>query len=260
MVPLTTLASIRPTSGPESIYRYNRYRAARLFGAVAPGVSAGQGNAVMERLATTSLPSGYGYEWTGTVFQQKRSEGREAIIFGFSSILVLLLLAALYESWSIPFAVILAVPLGIFGALAGLWIGRQPYDVYTQIGIVTLIGLAAKNAILIVEFAKLKREQGRSRPAAALEAASLRLRPILMTSFAFIVGVVPLVVATGAGAGARHSLGLAVFSGMLAATALAVFIVPVLYVVVAGLAERWSRQAERRPVARVPHVETGSEA
>ena len=260
MVPLTTLVSIRPTSGPEVIYRYNRYRTARLFGAVAPGVSAGQGNAVMERLATTTLPSGFGYEWTGTVYQQKRAEGREGMIFGLSSVLVLLLLAALYESWSIPFAVILAVPLGIFGALAGLWLGRHPYDVYTQIGIVTLIGLAAKNAVLIVEFAKLKHEEGRSLSEAALEAASLRLRPILMTSFAFIIGVVPLVVATGAGAGARRSLGLAVFSGMIAATLLAIFIVPVLYVVVAGLGERWSRQPRPRLIAQLPHVEKESEA
>jgi multidrug efflux pump subunit AcrB len=237
MVPLSTLARTEPIVGPEVIYRYNRFRAVKILGSAAPGYSSGQAAAAMEELAK-QLPNGFGYEWTGTVYQQKLSEGKEGYTFGLASVLVFLFLAALYESWSTPFSVILAVPLGIFGALVGIFLRNYAYDVYTQIGIVTLIGLAAKNAILIVEFAKLRQEEGRTIEDAAIEAAHLRLRPILMTSFAFILGVVPLAIATGAGAGARRALGTAVLSGMLAATLLAVFIVPALYVVVNRIAFR----------------------
>jgi multidrug efflux pump len=162
---------------------------------------------------------------------------------------VFLFLAALYESWSIPFAVVLAVPLGLFGALAALLLRSYPYDIYAQIGIVTLIGLAAKNAILIVEFAKLRRDEGKPIVDAALEAARLRLRPILMTSFAFILGVLPLAIAAGAGAASRRALGTTVFGGMLAATLLGIFIVPVLYVLIQRLAERRSLAAGREPAA-----------
>jgi multidrug efflux pump subunit AcrB len=238
MVPLSTLVSVDPMTGPEVVYRYNRYRTSKLIGQNAPGYSSGQAAAAMEQIAKQILPQGYSYEWTGTVFQEKLSEGKEGFIFGFAGVLVFLFLAALYESWSIPFAVILAVPLGLFGALAGNWIRSFPYDIYTQIGIVTLIGLAAKNAILIVEFAKLRRGEGMAIADAAMEAAKLRLRPILMTSFAFLLGVAPLMFATGAGAASRRSLGTAVFSGMVAATILAVFIVPVLYYVIDRFAEK----------------------
>jgi multidrug efflux pump subunit AcrB len=200
----------------------------------------------MEDLAK-QLPNGFGYEWTGTVYQEKLSQGKEGFTFGLAAILVFLFLAALYESWSTPMAVILAVPLGLFGALVGVWVRDYNYDLYTQIGIVTLIGLAAKNAILIVEYAKLRQEEGMTIQQAALEAAHLRLRPILMTSFAFILGVLPLVVATGAGAGARRALGTAVFSGMLAATLLAIFIVPVLYVVVNNLRSHKPIESEDEP-------------
>ncbi|MBV9770064.1 MAG: efflux RND transporter permease subunit, partial [Bryobacterales bacterium] len=243
MVPLGTLAAIKPSTGPEVVFRYNRFRAIQILGSPAPGVSSGQAIDAMEKVSAQTLPPGYGYEWTGTTYQQKLAQGHEAVIFGFASVLVFLCLAALYESWSIPLAVLLSVPLGLFGALLAVFWRNFPYDVYTQIGIVTLIGLAAKNAILIVEFAKDSRQQERmSVREAALHAAKLRLRPILMTSFAFILGVVPLFVATGAGAASRRSLGTAVFGGMLAATLLAIFFVPVQYYVVESLVERRSKR------------------
>ena len=238
MVPLSTLATITPSGGPDVIYRYNRFRAIQLLGTPAPGYSSGQASAAMEEVAAATLPQGFGYEWTGTTYQEKQAQGNEGAIFGFAAVLVFLFLAALYESWSIPFAVLFALPLGMFGALAGVYLRSYPYDIYTQIGIVTLIGLAAKNAILIVEFAKESHEHGKSVRDAAIEAAHLRLRPILMTSFAFILGVLPLVLASGASSGARRSLGTAVFGGMLSATLLAIFIVPVLYVMIESFVER----------------------
>jgi multidrug efflux pump len=243
MVPLGTLATVKPGAGPDVVYRYNRFRAIQLLGGPAPGYSSGQASGAMEQVAISALPPSYGYEWTGTTYQEKQAQGHEGIIFGFAAVLVFLFLAALYESWSIPFAVILALPLGLFGALLAVWLRSYPYDIYTQIGIVTLIGLAAKNAILIVEYARMRRDQGSSIRNAALEAAHLRLRPILMTSFAFILGVVPLAVASGAGAASRRSLGTAVFGGMNAATLLAVFIVPVLYFVVQSAVERRRKPA-----------------
>jgi multidrug efflux pump len=250
MVPLSTLGSITPSGGPDVIYRYNRFRAIQILGSPAPGYSTGQASSAMEEVSA-SLPPGFGYEWTGTTYQEKQAQGNELAIFGFAAVLVFLFLAALYESWSIPFAVILALPLGIFGALLATLLRSYAYDIYTQIGIVTLIGLAAKNAILIVEFAKESHEHGRSVRDAAIEAAHLRLRPILMTSFAFILGVLPLVLATGASSAARRSLGTVVFGGMLTATLLAVFIVPVLYVLIEEFVER------RR---RVPGTELSPEA
>jgi hydrophobe/amphiphile efflux-1 (HAE1) family protein len=255
MIPLSTLVKVSPVSGPEVVYRYNRYRAAQLTGVNAPGYSTGQAAAAMEEVAREVLPQGFGYEWTGTQFQQRRSEGREPLIFGFALVLVLLFLAALYESWSTPFAVVLAVPLGMLGALGAVLLRGYAYDLYTQIGIVTLIGLAAKNAILIVEFAKLRREQGHSIEASAHEAAELRFRPILMTSFAFLLGVLPLAYATGAGSASRRGLGTTVFGGMTTATFLAIFIVPVLYVVFQRFAERRSRQ--RSTAVAVPTPATG---
>ncbi|HWF48185.1 MAG TPA: multidrug efflux RND transporter permease subunit [Bryobacteraceae bacterium] len=245
MIPLGTLVHLKQVSGPEVIYRYNRYRAIEILGQAAPGHSSGEAAAAMEQVAQHNLPKGYGYEWTGTVYQQKLAEGKEVYTFGLAAVLVFLFLAALYESWSIPFAVILAVPLGIFGALLAVFLRHFDYDIYTQIGIVTLIGLAAKNAILIVEFAKDKREsEGMGTVEAAVEAAHLRLRPILMTSFAFILGVFPLVIATGAGAASRQALGTAVFGGMNAATLLAIFVVPVCFVVVSRLTERRRTRVE----------------
>jgi hydrophobe/amphiphile efflux-1 (HAE1) family protein len=256
MVPLGTLASIHASSGPDVIYRYNRYRAIQILGSPATGFSSGQASKTMEAVSASTLSSEYGYEWTGTTFEEKRGQGHEGVIFGFAAVLVFLFLAALYESWSIPFAVIMALPLGLFGALAAVWLRSYPYDIYTQIGIVTLIGLAAKNAILIVEFARTRREQGMTLREAAMQAAQLRLRPILMTSFAFILGVLPLMLATGAGAASRRSLGTAVFGGMNAATLLAVFIVPVLYVVIERIADR-GRRLSTHPAPQVPEEVAG---
>jgi multidrug efflux pump len=238
MVPLGTVATVEATAGPDVIYRYNRFRAVQILGGPAPGYSSGEAVKAMEEVAAATLPPGYSYEWTGTTYQQKLSEGSDVAVFGFAAVLVFLFLAALYESWSIPFAVVLAVPIGIFGALLAVDIRSYPYDIYTQIGIVTLIGLSAKNAILIVEFARERVEHGLSIREAVMEAANLRLRPILMTSFAFILGVLPLVIAAGPSSGARRALGTAVFGGMLASTLLAVFIVPVLFVVIESFAKR----------------------
>jgi multidrug efflux pump subunit AcrB len=232
---------VEPTAGPDVVYRYNRYRAIQVLGGPAAGYSSGQAVDTMEKVAASAMPSGYGYEWTGSTYQEKAAQGNEGVIFGFAAVLVFLCLAALYESWSIPFAVIMAVPLGLFGALLAVWLRGYPYDIYTQIGIVTLIGLAAKNAILIVEYARMSQEHGMTAVEAAIEAARLRLRPILMTSFAFILGVVPLLIARGAGGASRRSLGTAVFGGMNAATLLAIFFVPVLYVVIQRVVERGRR-------------------
>jgi multidrug efflux pump len=251
MVPMGTLATVTATAGPDVIYRYNRNRAVQLIGSPAPGYSSGQAVRAMEAVAASSLPAGYGYEWTGTTYQEKEAQGHEGVIFGFAAVLVFLFLAALYESWSIPFAVLMAVPLGLFGALFAVWVRSYPYDIYTQIGIVTLIGLAAKNAILIVEFARTRYEAGESIRDAALEAAGLRLRPILMTSFAFILGVTPLLIAVGAGAASRRSLGTAVFGGMNSATLLAIFLVPVLFAVIQRIASRERRPGEAESPAEV---------
>jgi multidrug efflux pump len=238
MVPLGTLVTVTATAGPDVMFRYNRNRAVQLIGIPAAGFSSGQAVHAMEEVAASSMPAGYAYEWTGTTYQEKEAQGHEGFIFGFSAVLVFLFLAALYESWSIPFAVLLALPLGLFGALFAVWLRSYPYDIYTQIGIVTLIGLAAKNAILIVEFARTRYEAGLSIRESAMEAARLRLRPILMTSFAFILGVTPLLFAHGAGAASRRSLGTTVFGGMNAATLLAIFIVPVLFAVIQGIGAR----------------------
>ncbi|HEY8054130.1 MAG TPA: multidrug efflux RND transporter permease subunit [Steroidobacteraceae bacterium] len=237
MVPLSTLVSIKEIQGPEYIERYNVFRAVTINGSAAPGYSSGQATLAMEALAA-NLPDGYGYEWTGTTYQEKLSGGQTGAIFGMAIVFVFLVLAALYESWAVPFAVLLGIPFAVLGAYIGLTLRGMASDIYAQIGLVMLIGLAAKNAILIVEFAKLEYERGKPLVDAAIEGARLRLRPILMTSFAFILGSVPLAIATGAGSGARLVLGTAVVFGMSVATMIGIFIIPVFYVLVQTLQER----------------------
>jgi hydrophobe/amphiphile efflux-1 (HAE1) family protein len=231
MVPLSTLVRSEPIGAPTVIQRYNLFRTADIGGDAAPGYSSGQALKAMEEVAAETLPAGYGYEWSGISLQEKASAGQAPIVFGIALVFVFLFLAALYESWAVPFAVLFAIPLGVFGAMLGLKLTGLTNSIYAQIGLILLIGLAAKNAILIVEFAKMLREQGQDAATAALGAAKLRLRPIIMTSFAFILGVVPLIISSGAGAASRASMGITVFSGMLMATFLGIFLVPVLFVV-----------------------------
>lgn len=239
-VPLATLLTPETRIGPQSIIRYNLYPTASINGGAAPGVSSGEALKVMESVAAKVLPRSMGFDWTGIAYQEKRISGEAVFVFALAVLLVYLVLAAQYESWLLPLAVILVVPLGIFGVVAAVNFTGTDNNMYTQIGVVLIIALASKNAILIVEFARELRLQGRSIHEAAIEAARTRFRPILMTSFAFIMGVLPLVWATGAAAASRRALGTAVFGGMITSTVLAVFFVPVFYVAVQKLIELWN--------------------
>ncbi|HEY4374740.1 MAG TPA: multidrug efflux RND transporter permease subunit [Burkholderiales bacterium] len=232
MIPLASLATIKYSSGPETMDRFNDLPAVKLIGSGAPGVSSGQAIAAVERVAKASLPPDFTYDWGGASFQEKRATGTAGLALGMAVVMVFLILAAQYEKWSLPFSVMLALPFGVFGALLAVHLRGMTNDVYFQIGLVTLLGLAAKNAILIVEYAVLKHHEGLSTSAAAAEAARLRFRPILMTSMAFILGVVPLAFSSGAGAGARTSVGTGVMGGMLAATFLAIFFIPMFFKVI----------------------------
>ena len=232
MVPMSTISSISMTTGPDILQRYNMFRTAEINGANGPGVSTGQALDIVEDLAAQGLPQGYGYEWTSIAYQEKQAGGTQGPIFGMAMIFVFLVLAAQYESWAVPFSVLLGLPIGVFGAFLGVNLLGLENNVYVQIGIVALMGLAAKNAILIVEFAKENHEKGMSLATAATEGAKLRFRPIMMTALAFILGVIPLVVASGAGAAARVSIGIAVFAGMLMASTVGLFFIPMLYVVI----------------------------
>lgn len=236
-VPLATLLSPETRIGPQSITRYNLYQTASINGGAAPGVSSGEALKTMESVAAEVLPRSMGFDWTGVAYQENRVSGEALIVYALAVFLVYLVLAAQYESWLLPLAVILVVPLGLLGVVAAVNIRGTDNNLYTQIGVVLIIGLASKNAILIVEFARELRLRGRSIHAAAVEASRMRFRPILMTSFAFILGVLPLVWATGAAAASRQALGTAVFGGMITATVLAVFFVPVFYVAIQGLIE-----------------------
>src|SRR2546425_991887 len=263
MVPLATLTRFESRSGPEFTMRFNEYRSAQINGAAAPGYSAGQAMAALEEVFSQTMPHEMGFDYLGISFQEKKAQQGvpPAAIFGFSLLFVFLILAALYESWSLPFSVLLSTPVAVFGAFFILWLRRSVLsaflpsymvqiesDVYSQIGLVMLIGLAAKNAILIVEFAKDEYEQGKPLVDAALEGARLRLRPILMTSFAFILGSVPLWTASGAGAVARQIMGTTVIGGMLAASLIGVFFIPVIFYLV----EKWSGAGVKPAAARLP--------
>jgi HAE1 family hydrophobic/amphiphilic exporter-1 len=235
MVPLSTLVSVENINGPQFTVRFNLFRSAELLGGAAPGYSTGQVMKAVEETAQEVLPQGMGIAWTNMSFQEKAAEGGTAKVFILSIVFVFLILAALYESWSLPFSVLLSTPIAILGAFVGLFMRSFAFDVYGQIGLIMLIGLAAKNAILIVEFAKLELDKGRPLVEAALAGAKLRLRPILMTSLAFALGCVPLWLAAGAGSSARKILGTVVVMGTLAATGIAVFFIPVLFVFVEKL-------------------------
>ena len=241
MVPLSTLEATEPTVGPQYTNRFNVYRGALVTGAPAPGYSSGQALSALEEVATQTMPREIGFDFSDLSYQETHAGG-SGPLFALSITFVFLILAALYESWSLPFSVLLSVPIAVFGAALGLVLRRYDFDVYSQIGVIMLIGLAAKNAILIVEFAKARLEEGKPLVDAALEGARLRLRPILMTSFAFILGTAPLWFATGSGAASRRILGTVVVTGMLAATLLAIFIIPLLFVLIERLASRGSRE------------------
>ena len=260
IVPLSTLGALKRTVGPETVPHYNNYASALINGGPAPGFSSGQAIAAMQRVAAQSLPRDFGFEWTGITYQELKAGSIATVVFALAIVFIFLILAAQYESWSMPFMVLLAVPLALFGALLALWLRQMQIDVYSQIGFVMLIGLAAKNAILIVEFAKRRHEQGLGIVEAAMEAGRLRLRPILMTAFAFILGVAPLMMATGAGAASRRSIGTTVFGGMVAATMLTLLFVPVFYAVIERLREGKSgdekpAQTEFEPRARAQAAE-----
>ncbi len=245
MVPLGTLIETKKTVGPQRIDRYNMFPAGRVAGEAAAGFSTGQAIYAMEELAGKTLPQGLGFEWTGMAYQEKKAGGQVGIVLGLAVLVVVLILAAQYESWFDPISVVMIVPLAVLGAAIGLLSRGMDNNLYTQIGLVLLVGLAAKNAILIVEFARDGRKEGKSVIEAAVEGARLRLRPILMTSLAFIAGVSPLVIATGAGAASRQSLGTAVFSGMLGVTLLGIFFTPPMYV----LMQKLTRNGRTEPGA-----------
>jgi HAE1 family hydrophobic/amphiphilic exporter-1 len=263
-VPLSVLVAMEPSSGPEFTMRFNQYRAAQINVSANPGYSSAQVMRALEEVFAETMPREMGFEYSGMSFQEKvAQEGVGAgVIFGMSLLVVFLILSAQYESWSLPFSVLLGIPIAVFGAFLAIWLRAFENNIFAQIGLVTLIGLAAKNAILIVEFAKLEHERGKSAAEAALAGAKLRLRPILMTAFAFILGVVPLAISSGSGAEARKVIGTAVIGGMLAASLIAIFLIPVSFYVVERLAGRGEAKAPAAPLgegAAVPSPVAGGQ-
>ena len=242
-VPLSAFATTQWVTGAMQTVRYNGYSAVRISGAAAPGFSTGQAMTEMEQLAA-KLPEGFGYEWTGQSREEKQAGSQASVLYAFAILAVFLCLAALYESWSIPLSVILVVPLGVFGVVLATLFRGYANDVYFQVGLITIIGLSAKNAILIIEFAKDLQAQGKSVIESALAAAHLRFRPIVMTSLAFMLGVLPLAISSGAGSASQRAIGTGVIGGMIAGTALAVFFVPIFFVLVRSFFKGSNRQHE----------------
>jgi multidrug efflux pump subunit AcrB len=254
MVPLGSLVTVSQTYGPDRAQRYNAFRSADLNGNAAPGISSGQAQEAMTKILDEVLPKGMTYEWTELTYQQILAGNTALFVFPLCVLFVFLVLAAQYESLSLPLAVILIVPLCLFGAIWGVWLMGRENNIFTQIGFIVLVGLACKNAILIVQFARELEHQGRTIGQAALEASHLRLRPILMTSFAFIMGVIPLVRATGAGAEMRQDMGVAVFAGMIGVTFFGLVMTPTFYVIIRTLSSRFARTPSPELPTGEPHA------
>lgn len=257
MVPLSTVTHVHSSDGPEFTMRFNLYRAAQINVSAAPGFNSRDVMKALEQTFEQTMPDEMGYDYAGMSFQEKKAQEGvpPSVIFGMSLLFVFLILAALYESWTLPFSVLLGTPIAVFGAFAALWVRGMENNIYAQIGLVMLIGMAAKNAILIVEFAKLAHERGTPLLDAALEGARLRLRPIMMTSFAFILGCIPLRRASGSGAVARQVMGTTVIGGMLASTLIAIFLIPVTYYVV----ERFAVNRRQHKAQRLPAGESSND-